>query len=97
MIPMEFSIPDWPYDLPHGVTLIGRLFEEGTLALAGIALERAFGGDWPTPAGILELAPGISIGPREHRSGAADSAQNLPATLCLLSVINSSELVAGEL
>jgi Asp-tRNA(Asn)/Glu-tRNA(Gln) amidotransferase A subunit family amidase len=28
--------------VPHGVTLIGRLFDEGTLGLAGIALERAF-------------------------------------------------------
>jgi len=28
---------------PHGVSLIGRLFDEGTLATAGIALERAFG------------------------------------------------------
>ncbi len=29
--------------VPHGITLIGRLFEEGTLGRAGIALERAFG------------------------------------------------------
>jgi Asp-tRNA(Asn)/Glu-tRNA(Gln) amidotransferase A subunit family amidase len=29
--------------VPHGVTLIGRLFDEGTLGRAGIALERAFG------------------------------------------------------
>jgi Asp-tRNA(Asn)/Glu-tRNA(Gln) amidotransferase A subunit family amidase len=28
--------------VPHGVTLIGRLFDEGTVAKAGIALERAF-------------------------------------------------------
>jgi Asp-tRNA(Asn)/Glu-tRNA(Gln) amidotransferase A subunit family amidase len=28
--------------VPHGVTLIGRLFEEGTLGRAGLALERAF-------------------------------------------------------
>ncbi len=28
--------------VPHGVTLIGRLFDEGTLGAAGIALERAF-------------------------------------------------------
>ncbi len=32
-----------PRRVPHGVTLIGRLFAEGTLAQAGIALERAFG------------------------------------------------------
>jgi len=28
--------------VPHGVTLIGRLFDEGALGAAGIALERAF-------------------------------------------------------
>ncbi|HUE56331.1 MAG TPA: amidase [Candidatus Udaeobacter sp.] len=32
-----------PRRVPHGVTLIGRLFEEGTLGRAGMALERAFG------------------------------------------------------
>jgi Asp-tRNA(Asn)/Glu-tRNA(Gln) amidotransferase A subunit family amidase len=31
-----------PRRVPHGVTLIGRLFEEGTLCTAGIALEQAF-------------------------------------------------------
>jgi Asp-tRNA(Asn)/Glu-tRNA(Gln) amidotransferase A subunit family amidase len=31
-----------PRRVPHGVTLIGRLFEEGTLCRVGIALERAF-------------------------------------------------------
>jgi Asp-tRNA(Asn)/Glu-tRNA(Gln) amidotransferase A subunit family amidase len=31
-----------PRRVPHGVTLIGKLFEEGTLCSAGIALERAF-------------------------------------------------------
>ena len=31
-----------PRRVPHGVTLIGRLFDEGTLGRAGIALERAF-------------------------------------------------------
>ena len=29
--------------VPHGVTLIGRLFDEGTIMRAGIAMERAFG------------------------------------------------------
>jgi Asp-tRNA(Asn)/Glu-tRNA(Gln) amidotransferase A subunit family amidase len=29
--------------VPHGITLIGRLFDEGTLGRVGIALERAFG------------------------------------------------------
>jgi Asp-tRNA(Asn)/Glu-tRNA(Gln) amidotransferase A subunit family amidase len=31
-----------PRRVPHGVTLLARLFEEGTLARAGMALERAF-------------------------------------------------------
>jgi Asp-tRNA(Asn)/Glu-tRNA(Gln) amidotransferase A subunit family amidase len=30
-----------PRRVPHGVTLIGRLFEEGTIGRAGLALERA--------------------------------------------------------
>jgi Asp-tRNA(Asn)/Glu-tRNA(Gln) amidotransferase A subunit family amidase len=39
-----------PRRVPHGVTLIGRLFDEGTIARAGIAMERAFGvmGEHPT-------------------------------------------------
>src|SRR5438067_5581049 len=32
-----------PRRVPHGVTLIGRLFDEGTVARAALALERAFG------------------------------------------------------
>ncbi|MGB7435639.1 MAG: amidase, partial [Candidatus Acidiferrum sp.] len=31
-----------PRRVPHGVTLIGKLFDEGTLGRAGIALEKAF-------------------------------------------------------
>jgi len=31
-----------PRRVPHGITLIGRLFDEGTLASAGLALERIF-------------------------------------------------------
>jgi Asp-tRNA(Asn)/Glu-tRNA(Gln) amidotransferase A subunit family amidase len=31
-----------PRRVPHGVTLIGRLFEEGTLGRACLALERSF-------------------------------------------------------
>jgi Asp-tRNA(Asn)/Glu-tRNA(Gln) amidotransferase A subunit family amidase len=38
--------------VPHGVTLIGRLFDEGTLGRAGIALERAFGVSTERPAGF---------------------------------------------
>jgi Asp-tRNA(Asn)/Glu-tRNA(Gln) amidotransferase A subunit family amidase len=31
-----------PRRVPHGVTLVGRLFDEGTLVRAGLALERIF-------------------------------------------------------
>jgi Asp-tRNA(Asn)/Glu-tRNA(Gln) amidotransferase A subunit family amidase len=31
-----------PRRVPHGVTLLGRLFDEGTLGRAGLALEKAF-------------------------------------------------------
>jgi Asp-tRNA(Asn)/Glu-tRNA(Gln) amidotransferase A subunit family amidase len=31
-----------PRRVPHGVTLIGRLFDEGTIVRAGVAMERAF-------------------------------------------------------
>jgi Asp-tRNA(Asn)/Glu-tRNA(Gln) amidotransferase A subunit family amidase len=41
-----------PRRVPHGVTLIGRLFEEGTLGSAGIALERAFGVAAERPPGF---------------------------------------------
>ncbi|MDT7818102.1 MAG: hypothetical protein QOJ42_8018, partial [Acidobacteriaceae bacterium] len=38
--PAKFSPPR---RVPHGVTLIGRLFDEGRLGSAGLALERSFG------------------------------------------------------
>ncbi|HUL33894.1 MAG TPA: amidase [Candidatus Eisenbacteria bacterium] len=41
-----------PRRVPHGVTLIGRLFEEGTLGSAGLALERAFNVASATPPGF---------------------------------------------
>ena len=41
-----------PRRVPHGVTLIGRLFDEGTLALAGLALEREFGVAGEHPPGF---------------------------------------------
>jgi hypothetical protein len=39
-----------PRRVPHGVTLIARLFEEGTMGQAGLTLEQAFGvvGERPT-------------------------------------------------
>lgn len=42
-----------PRRVPHGITLIGRLFDEGTLGRAGIALERSF-------AVMGERPPGFS-------------------------------------
>jgi len=41
----EHPLPTFttPRRVPHGVTLIGRLFDEGTLGTVGIALEKAFG------------------------------------------------------
>jgi Asp-tRNA(Asn)/Glu-tRNA(Gln) amidotransferase A subunit family amidase len=41
-----------PRRVPHGVTLIGRLFDEGTLSSAGLALERAFGVVGQRPPGF---------------------------------------------
>jgi Asp-tRNA(Asn)/Glu-tRNA(Gln) amidotransferase A subunit family amidase len=41
-----------PRRVPHGVTLIGRLFDEGILGRAGLALERIFGVAAERPAGI---------------------------------------------
>jgi len=41
-----------PRRVPHGITLIGRLFEEGTLGRAGLALESAFGVMGERPPGF---------------------------------------------
>ncbi len=41
-----------PRRVPHGVTLIGSLFEEGTLANAGLALERKLGVVAERPSGF---------------------------------------------
>jgi Asp-tRNA(Asn)/Glu-tRNA(Gln) amidotransferase A subunit family amidase len=41
-----------PRRVPHGVTLIGRLFDEGTLCRAGMALERTFGVAKERPPGF---------------------------------------------
>ncbi|HTA78271.1 MAG TPA: amidase [Terracidiphilus sp.] len=41
-----------PRRVPHGVTLIGRLFDEGTVAQAGLALEKAFGVAGEQPPGF---------------------------------------------
>jgi Asp-tRNA(Asn)/Glu-tRNA(Gln) amidotransferase A subunit family amidase len=41
-----------PRRVPHGVTLIGRLFDEGRLCEVGMAMERAFGVAGERPAGF---------------------------------------------
>jgi Asp-tRNA(Asn)/Glu-tRNA(Gln) amidotransferase A subunit family amidase len=41
-----------PRRVPHGVTLIGRLFDEGTIGRVGLALERAFGVAAERPPGF---------------------------------------------
>ena len=41
-----------PRRVPHGVTLIGRLFDEGTVGRVGVALEREFGVAAERPAGF---------------------------------------------
>jgi Asp-tRNA(Asn)/Glu-tRNA(Gln) amidotransferase A subunit family amidase len=38
--------------VPHGVSLVGRMFDEGTIGTAGIALEKAFGVAAERPAGF---------------------------------------------
>jgi Asp-tRNA(Asn)/Glu-tRNA(Gln) amidotransferase A subunit family amidase len=43
---------DPPRRVPHGVTLIGRLFDEGTIGRAGLAIERAAGVMGERPAGF---------------------------------------------
>src|SRR5271157_4941331 len=41
-----------PRRVPHGITLIGKLFDEGVLASAGLALERSFGVAGERPPGF---------------------------------------------
>ena len=41
-----------PRRVPHGVTLIGRLFDEGTIGRVGIAMERALGAVGERPSGF---------------------------------------------
>jgi len=50
----EHPLPTFnpPRRVPHGVTLIGRLFEEGTMVNAGLALERAFKVSEERPSGF---------------------------------------------
>lgn len=43
---------DPPRRVPHGVTLVGRLFDEGTLCAAGVAMEKTFHVADERPAGF---------------------------------------------
>jgi len=38
--------------VPHGICLLGRMFDEGTVGRAGIALEKAFGVANERPKGL---------------------------------------------
>jgi Asp-tRNA(Asn)/Glu-tRNA(Gln) amidotransferase A subunit family amidase len=50
----EHPLPrfDPPRRVPHGITLVGRLFDEGLLGRVGIALEREFGVAQERPPGF---------------------------------------------
>jgi Asp-tRNA(Asn)/Glu-tRNA(Gln) amidotransferase A subunit family amidase len=41
-----------PRRVPYGVTLVGRMFEEGTIAQVGMAMERSFGAAAERPQGF---------------------------------------------
>ena len=43
---------DPPRRVPHGITLIGRLFDEGLLGRLGVALEKEFAVAGERPAGF---------------------------------------------
>jgi Asp-tRNA(Asn)/Glu-tRNA(Gln) amidotransferase A subunit family amidase len=47
--PAKFATPQ---RVPHGVTLIGRLFDEGLLGTVGIAMERSFAVAGERPPGF---------------------------------------------
>ena len=50
----EHPLPhfDPPRRVPHGITLVGRLFDEATIGRVGVALERAFGVVGERPPGF---------------------------------------------
>lgn len=50
----EHPLPrfDPPRRVPHGITLVGRLFDDATIGRAGVALERAFGVVGERPPGF---------------------------------------------
>lgn len=50
----EHPLPrfDPPRRVPHGITMVGRLFDDATIGRAGVALERAFGVVGERPPGF---------------------------------------------
>jgi Asp-tRNA(Asn)/Glu-tRNA(Gln) amidotransferase A subunit family amidase len=46
-----------PRRVPHGITLVGRLFDDGVLGRIGIALEKSFGVVSEQPAGFSPESP----------------------------------------
>jgi Asp-tRNA(Asn)/Glu-tRNA(Gln) amidotransferase A subunit family amidase len=38
--------------VPHGITIVGRLFDDGLIGQVGVALERAFGVAAERPHGL---------------------------------------------
>ena len=53
----EHPLPKFspPRRVPHGVTLVGRMFDEGTIVRAGIAMEQAFGVAGEHPPGFANV------------------------------------------
>jgi Asp-tRNA(Asn)/Glu-tRNA(Gln) amidotransferase A subunit family amidase len=49
-----------PRRVPHGVTLLGRLFDEGTVVRAGLAMERALGVAGERPPGFENARPSVT-------------------------------------
>jgi Asp-tRNA(Asn)/Glu-tRNA(Gln) amidotransferase A subunit family amidase len=43
-----------PRRVPHGITIVGRLFDDGLIAQVGLALERAFGVSAERPQGLAD-------------------------------------------
>jgi hypothetical protein len=40
--------------VPHGITIVGRLFDDGLIGQIGLALERAFGVAAEKPHGLAD-------------------------------------------
>jgi Asp-tRNA(Asn)/Glu-tRNA(Gln) amidotransferase A subunit family amidase len=53
---------DPPRRVPHGITLVGRLFDDGLLGQVGIALEREFAVAAERPSGFVTAAPTSTAG-----------------------------------